>query len=100
MNKSDRLMTCNRDWTGVTILTKKGRHVFVNHSQIEEIRLGYFTVSKIFSKKVTEKIEIRVKGVKSPVIITKPMDWDRFDQYKREISKFASDNKIPLIDIE
>ncbi|HHX18677.1 MAG TPA: hypothetical protein GX727_07440 [Clostridium sp.] len=100
MRKNNRLIACNREWTGITVLTKKGKHVFLDYSQIEEIRIGYYTVAKLFSKKVTEKIEISVKGVKKPIIFTKLMDWDHFEQYKKEISKFATDNKIPLVSIE
>ncbi|TYQ18211.1 UNVERIFIED_CONTAM: hypothetical protein Cloal_0632 [Acetivibrio alkalicellulosi] len=96
--KNDRLITCNRDWTGITVLDKKGHHVYLDYLQIEEIRFGYYTISRLFSKKATEKIEIHAKGLKSPIILTKPMDWEHFDQYKREIIKFANDNKIAILD--
>lgn len=97
MRRNERLITCNREWTGITVLTKRGKRIFLDYSQIEEIRLGYHTISRLFSRKVTEKIEIVPKGMKKTIILTKPMDWDRFEQYKEEVSKFAIDNKIPLI---
>lgn len=100
MKKNDRLIACNREWTGVTVLTKNGNRVFLDYSQIEEIRIGYYTMTRMFSKKATEKIEISVRGIKKPIILTKLMDWDRFDQYKKEISKFATDNKIRLVTSE
>ncbi|AUG57630.1 MAG TPA: hypothetical protein DCE02_03095 [Ruminiclostridium sp.] len=97
MRKGDRLIACNREWTGITVTTKNGKRVFLDYSQIQEIRIGYYTITKLFSKKTTEKIEIVVKGAKKPIILTKLMDWDNFEQYKKEISKFATDNKIPIV---
>lgn len=100
MRRTDRLIICNREWTGVTILTNKGKSVFLDYSQIEKIIIGYHTVSKFFTKKTTEKIEIFPRGGKKPILLTKPMDWDRFEQYKEEITKFAKDNKIPFTSID
>ncbi|GAE87724.1 hypothetical protein [Acetivibrio straminisolvens] len=97
---STRLITCNRDWTGITVIDKKGKPIFLDYHQISEIRFGYHTVTKLFSKKTSEKIEIRVKGSKKPIMVLKPMDWDHFEQYKQEITKFAKDNKIRLVEFE
>ena len=51
MSKNDRLISCNREWTGIAILTKNGKRVFLDYSQIKEIRIGYYTITKLFSKK-------------------------------------------------
>lgn len=98
--KGNRLITCNRDWTGITVTINNGRPIFLDYHQIDEIRFGYHTQSRLFTKKTSEKIEIRAKGLKSPIILLKPMDWERFEQYKQEISKFAKDNKITLVEYD
>lgn len=61
-----------------------------------KVKLGYFTEKKLFSKKTSEKIEIFLKN-DSSILLTKVMDWELFDQYKREVVKFANDNKIEII---
>lgn len=61
-----------------------------------KVKLGYFTEKKLFSKKTSEKIEIVLKN-DSSILLTKVMDWDLFDQYKREVIKFANDNKIEVV---
>lgn len=61
-----------------------------------KVKLGYFTEKKLFSKKTSEKIEIVLKN-DSSILLTKVMDWELFDQYKREVVKFANDNKIEII---
>jgi len=38
---------------------------------------GYHTITKLFSKKTSEKIEIRLKDSTKPILVLKPMDWDR-----------------------
>lgn len=97
---SNRLISCNRDWTGITVIDRKGKPIFLDYHQISEIRFGYHTESKLFSKKTSEKIEILVKGSKSPILVLKSMDWNHFDQYKQEIAKFAKDNKIRLVEFD
>ncbi|HOM01396.1 MAG TPA: hypothetical protein PLH43_01025 [Acetivibrio sp.] len=96
----NRLIACNRDWTGITVIDRKGKPVFLDYHQISEIRFGYYTVTRLFSKKTSEKIEIHVKGSSKPILVLKPMDWDHFEQYKQEITKFAKDNKIRLVEFE
>ncbi|WP_235832647.1 hypothetical protein [Acetivibrio mesophilus] len=96
----NRLITCNRDWTGITVIDRKGKPVFLDYHQISEIRFGYHTVTKLFSKRTSEKIEIHVKGQKAPILVLKPMDWNHFDQYKQEVAKFAKDNKIRLVEFD
>lgn len=92
----DRLVACDRDWTSLTVIDKNGNPNILGYNDIEKIKLGYYTEKKLFSKKTTEKIEIVLKNATS-IILTKNMDWDRFDQYKREVIKFANDNKIALV---
>jgi len=91
----DRLVTCNRDWTSLTVIDKSGRHHVLTYSDIDKVKLGYYTERKLFSKKTSEKIEFVLKN-NSSIILTKVMDWDYFDQYKREVIKFAQDNKIKI----
>lgn len=95
-----RLIECNRDWTGITVLGNKGKPIFLNYSQINEIRFGYHTETKMFSKRTSEKIEICAEGLKTPILLLKQMDWEHFDQYKQEIIKFAKDNKIRLVEFD
>jgi len=90
-----RLVSCNRDWTSLTIIDKRGKHHILSYSDIDKIKLGYFTERKLFSKKTSEKIEFVLKS-NSSIILTKAMDWNYFDQYKREVIKFAQDNKIKI----
>lgn len=91
-----RLVACDRDWTSLTVVDKNGNQNILCYNDIEKIKLGYYTEKKFFSKKTSEKIEIVLKNATS-IILTKNMDWDRFDQYKREVIKFATDNKIALV---
>ncbi len=91
-----RLVSCNRDWTSLTVIDKYGRHHILSYNDIVKVKLGYFTEKKIFSKKTSEKIEIVLKN-DSSILLTKVMDWDLFDQYKREVIKFANDNKIEIV---
>lgn len=91
-----RLVACDRDWTSLTVIDKNGNSNILCYNDIEKIKLGYYTEKKLFSKKTSEKIEIVLKNATS-IILTKNMDWDHFDQYKREVIKFANDNKIALI---
>jgi len=100
MMSSSRLISCNRDWTGITVLDKKGKPIFLDYHQISEIRFGYHTITKLFSKKTSEKIEIRLKDSTKPILVLKPMDWDRFDQYNQEITRFAKENRIRLVEYE
>lgn len=95
--RNSRLVSCNRDWTGLTVIDKNGKPIYLDYYQIEQIRFGYYTETKFFVKKTSEKIEIQAKGFKSPIILTKRMDWENFEQYKQEITKFAKDNKISLV---
>ncbi|NMB33982.1 MAG: hypothetical protein GX992_07125 [Clostridium sp.] len=97
---NNRLMECNRDWTGITVVGNKGKPVFLNYNQIKEIRFGYYTESKLFSKKTSEKIEICAEGLNAPILLLKQMDQKHFDQYKQEIAKFARDNKIKLVEFD
>jgi len=55
MMSSSRLISCNRDWTGITVLDKKGKPIFLDYHQISEIRFGYHTITKLFSKKPVKK---------------------------------------------
>lgn len=91
-----RLISCNRDWTSLTIYDIRGRHYILSYNDIDKVKLGYFIEKKLFSKKTSEKIEIVLKD-NSSIILTKVMDWDSFDQYKREVVKFAQDNKISIV---
>lgn len=91
-----RLIACDRDWTSLTVIDKFGRQNILSYNDIEKIKLGYYTQKKLFSKKTSEKIEIVLKNA-STILLTKNMDWEYFDQYKREVIKFANDNKIALI---
>ena len=91
-----RLISCNRDWTSLTVIDKYGRHHILSYNDIVKVKLGYFTEKKLFSKKTSEKIEIVLKN-DSSILLTKVMDWDLFDQYKREVIKFANDNKIEVV---
>ena len=90
-----RLIACDRDWTSLTVIDRNGNQNILCYNDIEKIKLGYYTEKKLFSKKTSEKIEIVLKNATS-IILTKNMDWDCFDQYKREVIKFANDNKIAL----
>lgn len=92
-----RLISCDRDWTSLTIIDKSGKPRILCYNDIEKVKLGYFTEKKLFSKKSSEKIEIVLKN-NSSIILTKVMDWDYFDQYKKEVIKFARDNKIVVVD--
>jgi hypothetical protein len=89
-----RLITCDRDWTVLTINGVSSKPIYLSYNDIEQVRIGYYTESKLFFKKTSEKIEIYARGMKKPIILTKPMDWEHFDQYKQEVAKFARDNKI------
>lgn len=91
-----RLVSCNRDWTSLTVIDKYGKHHILSYNDIVKVKLGYFTEKKLFSKKTSEKIEIVLKN-NSSILLTKVMDWDLFDQYKREVIKFANDNKIEIV---
>ncbi len=91
-----RLVSCNRDWTSLTVIDKHGKHYILSYNDIMKVKLGYFTEKKLFSKKTSEKIEIVLKN-DSSILLTKVMDWELFDQYKREVVKFANDNKIEII---
>ena len=90
-----RLVSCNRDWTSLTVIDKNGKHHILSYNDIDKIKLGYFTQKKLFSKRTSEKIEFVLKN-NSSIILTKVMDWNYFDQYKREVIKFANDNKIKI----
>ena len=92
-----RLISCNREWTSLTIIDKSGKPRILSYNDIDKVKLGYFTEKKLFSKKTSEKIEIVLKN-SSSIILTKVMDWDYFDQYKKEVIKFARDNKIVVVD--
>jgi|BioPla2DNA2_1021312.scaffolds.fasta_scaffold15516_1 hypothetical protein len=100
ISDNNRLIECNRDWTGITVIGNKGKPIFLNYSQIKEIRFGYHTETKLFSKKTSEKIEICAEGLKAPILLLKPMDKEHFEQYKQEIVKFAKDNKIRLVEFD
>ena len=91
-----RLISCDRDWTSLTVIDKSGRSHILSYNDIVKVKFGYFTEKKLFSKKTSEKIEIVLKD-HSSILLTKVMDWDLFDQYKREVVKFAKDNKIEII---
>lgn len=94
---SNRLVSCDKDLTMLTILNKSGNPTYLSYNEIAHIRIGYATQKKFFFKKTTEKIEIMPKGSKKPIILTKPMDWDHFEQYKQEISRFARENRIEFL---
>lgn len=91
-----RLISCNRDWTSLTIFDKSGKHHILSYNDIDQVKLGYFTEKKLFSKRTSEKIEIVLKN-NSSILLTKFMDWDSFDQYKMEVIKFAQDNRITIV---
>ncbi|NLL04769.1 MAG: hypothetical protein GX270_03045 [Clostridiaceae bacterium] len=91
-----RLVTCDRDWTSLTVIDKHGKPHVLSYNDIAKVKLGYFTEKKLFSKKTSEKIEIVLKN-NSSILLTKIMDWDLFDQYKREVIKFANDYKIEVV---
>ncbi len=93
-----RLVSCDREWTSLTIIDKRGKPIILGYGEIEKIKLGYYTEKKLFSKKTTEKIEFVLKKNNQSIILTKVMDWDYFDQYKKEVIRFAKDNKITLIE--
>lgn len=93
-----RLVSCDREWTSLTIIDKKGKPIILGYTDIDKIKLGYYTKKKLFGKRTTEKIEFVLKNSNQSIILTKVMDWDYFDQYKREVIKFAKDNKITLIE--
>ncbi|WP_010243502.1 hypothetical protein [Acetivibrio cellulolyticus] len=93
-----RLVSCDREWTSLTIIDKSGKPKVLCYNEIEKIKLGYHTEKKLFTKKTSEKIEFVLKDSKQSIILTKIMDWDYFDQYKREVIKFAKDNKISVVD--
>ncbi|HOQ36697.1 MAG TPA: hypothetical protein PK033_10185 [Acetivibrio sp.] len=98
--ENNRLIECSRDWTAITVMGNNGKPILLDYSQIKEIRFGYHTQRRLFTKKTSEKIEIRAHGLKSPILLLKPMDREHFDQYKQEITKFAKDNKIRLIEFD
>jgi len=91
-----RLISCDRDWTSLTIIDKNGKPQILCYSDIDEVKLGYHIEKKLFSKKTSEKIEFVLKN-NSSIIFTRAMDWDRFEQYKKEVIKFANDNKIKIV---
>lgn len=93
-----RLVSCDREWTSLTIIDKHGKPIVLGYNDIDKIKLGYHTEKKLFSKKTTEKIEFVLRRNGQSIILTKVMDWDYFDQYKKEVIKFANDNKISIID--
>ncbi|KNY26634.1 hypothetical protein [Pseudobacteroides cellulosolvens] len=94
-----RRLSCSRDWTTLTIANfDEKKTLYLNYYDINRIEFDEMLISKLFKKVRSEKIQIFTNTFSTPIEFTKHKDEKYFEEYKQELTKFARDNKISLID--
>jgi hypothetical protein len=72
--------------------------LYLNYYDITRIEFDEILVNKFFKKIRTEKIQIFTNTSSTPIEFIKQNNERYFEEYKQELSKFARDNKISIID--
>jgi len=70
----------------------------LTYDKIREIKIEKCYERKIFKKVPSERIQIITKVSNIPIQYTRLKEKDYFEEYAKELSKFAKNNKIILID--
>ncbi|MDP4180759.1 MAG: hypothetical protein Q8942_06680 [Bacillota bacterium] len=94
-----RRLSCSKDWTTIEIADFDDKKtLYLNYYDINKIQFDEALINKLFRKVRTEKIRIFVNTSSKPIEFTKHNNEMYFEEYKQELSKFARDNSIHLID--
>lgn len=94
-----RCLSCSRDWTTLTITNfDENKTLYLNYNDIDRIEFDEFFIRKHFKKIRSEKIRIYTNKSITPIEFTKHKHEKYFEEYKQELTKFAHDNKISIID--
>ncbi len=70
----------------------------LTYDQIKSIRIEKYEAKKLFRKFEDERILIYDRKSPEPYQILKHEEKEFFDEYKREINKFAQDNRVLFSD--
>ena len=76
------------------------RNLTVFHRDIESVTIEYCREKAGFKDYDSERIVIRTKKQRAPIIYYGIKEFEWYDNYKNGLRKFALDNKIELIDEE
>ncbi len=94
-----RRLSCSKDWTTLTIANfDEKKTLYLNYYDINRIEFDEMIISKLFKKIRSEKIQIFTNISSTPIEFAKHKHEKYFEEYKQELTKFARDNKISLID--
>lgn len=94
-----RRLSCSKDWTTLTIADfDEKKTLYLNYYDINRIEFDEMFINKLFKKIRSEKIQIFTNTSSAPIEFTKHKHEKYFEEYKQELTKFARDNKISLID--
>ncbi|HEY9061174.1 MAG TPA: hypothetical protein VIO64_11840 [Pseudobacteroides sp.] len=94
-----RRLSCSKDWTTLSIANfDEKKTLYLNYNDINRIEFDEILINKLFRKIRTEKIQIFTNTSSTPIEFIKHNHEKYFEEYKQELSKFARDNKISLID--
>ena len=92
---NDRLnLNFDVTYNGRTI--KKNTTAF--YKDIESITIEYCLEKAGFKDYESERIVIRTKKLISPIVYYGIKEFEWYDNYKNGLRKFATDNKIKLVD--
>lgn len=70
----------------------------LTYDKIRQIKIEKCLERKFFKKVPSERIQIITKVSNTPIQYTRLKEKHYFEEYTKELSKFAKDNKITLID--
>ncbi|NMA94560.1 MAG: hypothetical protein GX974_00795 [Clostridiales bacterium] len=96
---ANKRILCDKTELVLTVVGKK-RVSIVNltYEQIVSIRFEPFKEFRFFRKVPSERISITTSKLGSPIVYTKYKEKKYFEEYKKELRKFAEDNRVTFYD--
>ena len=94
-----RCLSCSKDWTTLTITNlEQNKTLYINYCDIDRIEFDEIFIRKYLKKIRSEKIKIFTNKSTKPIEFSKHKHQKYYEEYKQELSKFAHDNRISIID--
>lgn len=90
---------CDKTELVLTITDRKRISIAnLSYEQIVSIRFEPYTEFRFFRRVPSERIVISTSKLELPITYTRYREKEYFDEYKKELRKFAQDNRITFYD--
>ena len=95
---ANRRILCDKTELVLTIVGKRVNILNLPYNQITSISIEPCKEFRFFRMVPSERIVIRTSKRPEPIVYTKYKEKKFFDEYKRELTEFAKNNRITFYD--